>query len=76
MRNLLKRLRHDPVPPFLPFAERPAHAAALEAYADCIAALWGQEATAQLLTRQEADGLVLIAGLIRKRAERIRLTGR
>jgi hypothetical protein len=75
---MLRRIlgRRDPAPKFLPYAERPALAAALEAYADCIVTLWSQDATAELLTQQEADGLALIAGLIRKRAERIRLLGR
>jgi hypothetical protein len=51
--------RPDPAPAFLPFAERPARAAALRDLAEEIAKVWAQGRNAGLLERDESNGLAL-----------------
>jgi hypothetical protein len=68
--------RPDPAPAFLPFAERPARAAALRDLAEEIAKVWAQGRDAGLLERDESNGLALIATAVRTRAARVEVLGR
>jgi hypothetical protein len=75
MLNRLRR-RREPLPPSLPFAERPARAAELEALADEVARIWGRGALSDAFTKHEGDALVYVAAALRVRAQSVRLVGR
>jgi hypothetical protein len=75
---MLNRLirRHEPQPPPLPFDERPARAAELEALADEVARIWSRGEAGGLFTKHESDALAWTAANLAVRAKRVRLLGR